>query len=168
MDAIAKTRLDSPSIYSDYPIEKPPPKPDDATRFVCISDTHNVQGEQRIEIPPGDVLIHSGDLTYGGTLEELRETYEWLTSLPHPHKVVICGNHDFSLDASFDATRSSWFRHRGHGSGRALPIFEKAELQRWLHSKDFHFLLDSECTIEVKGRMLKFYGRSVIHRAVIC
>lgn len=155
MDAI-DTTTDQPSIYRNYDVKKPPPQLDNAIRFVCISDTHNVQGRQPIEVPPGDVLIHSGDLTYGGSIEELQETYEWLISLPHPHKVVICGNHDFSLDESFDATRSSWFRYRGHG--RPLPVFAKAELARWSDSKELHFLLDREYTIEVKGRKLKFYG----------
>lgn len=38
------------------------------TRFVCISDTHN----SRFKLPPGDVLIHAGDLTNQGSYSEVR------------------------------------------------------------------------------------------------
>lgn len=39
-----------------------PPKPEGATRFVCISDTHTKHRE--IVIPDGDVLIHCGMLPF--------------------------------------------------------------------------------------------------------
>lgn len=37
------------------------------TRFVCISDTHNCT----VKLPPGDVLIHAGDLTNQGSFSEV-------------------------------------------------------------------------------------------------
>jgi Icc-related predicted phosphoesterase len=69
-------------------------------RVVCVSDTHG-QGRQ-IAVPDGDVLVHAGDLTGIGTLEQITKEADWLRSLPHPHKVVIAGNHDFGFqhDAS--------------------------------------------------------------------
>ncbi|KAG8709104.1 hypothetical protein FRC08_018538 [Ceratobasidium sp. 394] len=67
----------------------------DLIRVVCISDTHNAQPP----IPDGDILIHAGDLTGSGTADELRKVAEWLSSLPHPTKLVIGGNHDRGLDA---------------------------------------------------------------------
>jgi predicted phosphohydrolase len=61
--------------------------------LVCVSDTH---GRHEItEIPPGDILIHAGDLTMFGELDEVSRFDAWLGSLPHPHKVVIAGNHDW-------------------------------------------------------------------------
>ena len=65
------------------------------TRVVAIADTHGRHAQ--LEVPPGDVLIHAGDLTLRGTLPQLAEVADWLRSLPHPHKVVIAGNHDFGL-----------------------------------------------------------------------
>lgn len=53
------------------------------TRFVCISDTH----ARRFPVPPGDVLLHSGDLTNTGKVKEFRTTMEWLYGLPHPVKM---------------------------------------------------------------------------------
>ena len=63
-------------------------------RVVCISDTH----DQTVNIPPGDLLIHAGDLTNDGTVADIQKQLDWLDSQPHRHKVVICGNHDSWFD----------------------------------------------------------------------
>ncbi|UZD66260.1 metallophosphatase domain-containing protein [Marinobacter sp. AN1] len=63
-------------------------------KLVCISDTHGLH--QRVpEIPDGDVLIHAGDCLGQGTLENLVDLNDWLGTLPHRHKIVIAGNHDW-------------------------------------------------------------------------
>ena len=62
-------------------------------RLVCISDTHNRHGA--LDVPEGDVLLHAGDLTAQGTREEIEAFGAWLAARPHPHKVVIAGNHDW-------------------------------------------------------------------------
>ena len=64
------------------------PKPPDCVRFVCISDTHN-QVRSSLKVPDGDVLIHAGDFTLEGYIEEVKEFVAFLKSLPHKHKV--CG-----------------------------------------------------------------------------
>merc|ERR1712227_46222 len=61
-------------------------------RIVCVSDTHN--RHLNLDIQPGDIFIHAGDITQRGTLHELEAFNEWLATLPHKHKVVIGGNHD--------------------------------------------------------------------------
>lgn len=65
-------------------------------RIVCISDTHGLH--HRLEVPDGDLLLHAGDLCGRGSLGELAEAADWLRGLPHRHKVVIGGNHDFCLE----------------------------------------------------------------------
>src|SRR6516162_4664118 len=72
-------------------------------RIVCVSDTHGRHRE--INIPDGDVLVHAGDLTVHGYLDELREFNAWLGTLPHRHKVVIAGNHDFCLQEQRERAR---------------------------------------------------------------
>jgi Icc-related predicted phosphoesterase len=57
---------------------------------VCLSDTHL----RETYVPHGDVLIHAGDVTCNGTLEELHLFNCWLGTLPHAWKIVIAGNHD--------------------------------------------------------------------------
>ena len=52
-------------------------------------------------IPEGDVLIHAGDFTRCGHLQEVKEFNTWLGTLPHKHKIVIAGNHELSFDQKF-------------------------------------------------------------------
>ncbi|MCJ1482484.1 hypothetical protein MMC06_002650 [Schaereria dolodes] len=63
--------------------------------IVCISDTHTLVPNS---VPPGDILIHAGDLTNLGTASEIQAHISWLSSLPHTHKIVVAGNHDSFLD----------------------------------------------------------------------
>lgn len=52
----------------------------------------------RLVVPDGDVLIHAGDSTKRGTLAQLRSFASFIEALPHRHKIVIAGNHDFGLE----------------------------------------------------------------------
>lgn len=64
-------------------------------RLVCISDTHT---HKPTLLPPGDALIHSGDLTNNGTFLEIQDQIDWLSSLPYEHIIVVAGNHDSFFD----------------------------------------------------------------------
>lgn len=64
-------------------------------RIVCLSDTHCKQG--LVNVPDGDVLVHAGDFTNTGSLLEVELFGLWLQGLPHRHKVVIAGNHDWAF-----------------------------------------------------------------------
>lgn len=45
--------------------------------------------------PDGDVLVFAGDMmTAGWDHFEIISFNKWLGTLPHPHKIVIAGNHD--------------------------------------------------------------------------
>lgn len=66
-------------------------------RLILLSDTHNLHLRMP-PVPDGDVLIHAGDLTGMGTLPEIAKFFEWFGGLPHRHKVVIAGNHDFAFE----------------------------------------------------------------------
>ena len=75
-----------------------PPRPSvPPITVVCVSDTHNRQPA----LPPGDLLIHAGDLTQRGSFDELQAQLTWLAAQPHHHKIVIAGNHDLLLDDNF-------------------------------------------------------------------
>ena len=65
-------------------------------RIVCISDTHTRHEE--LEMPPGDILVHAGDLTDLGAETDVVDFDRWLGTLPYPHKIVIAGNHDFIFE----------------------------------------------------------------------
>ena len=77
-------------------------------RIVCISDTHTYGPIMQRPIPLGDVLIHSGDLTFRGTETEVRAELTWLASQPHENKLFIAGNHDFFFDPNHPAEFRGW------------------------------------------------------------
>lgn len=87
---------------------RPTSQTPDPIRIVCISDTHNTQPK----VPPGDVLLHAGDLSEFGTFVEVQEQLDWLAAQPHAHKVVIAGNHDLILDANVPKEALSSSRRR--------------------------------------------------------
>lgn len=66
-----------------------------AMRFVALSDTHGLHAEP--PVPEGDVLLFAGDHAGTGAPEEWWSFLAWLERLPHPHKIVIAGNHDLRL-----------------------------------------------------------------------
>lgn len=63
-----------------------------AIKIVAISDTHTYEN---FTIPDGDILLHSGDISFRGTFPEMNKAMRWLGSLPHKHKIFVCGNHDW-------------------------------------------------------------------------
>jgi len=89
--------------------QKIPPKPEATIRFVCISDTHCHQNS--IDLPQGDVLLHTGDFTYRGLVSEINTFSEWLSKQKHPYKIVIAGNHELTLDKPFYEKNGSLWHH---------------------------------------------------------
>ena len=65
-------------------------------RIVCISDTHGLT--DNLTIPDGDVLVHAGDFCSFGNKMELSRFNDFLSKLPHKHKVFIAGNHDVPVE----------------------------------------------------------------------
>lgn len=114
-----------------------PPQPPQRIRLVCISDTHS---HKPSFIPRGDVLIHAGDLTNLGTVDEIQEHVDWLNSLDYKEKIVIAGNHDSWCDP-----RSS----RKEDDGKEV---------NW---GNLHYLQHSSVTLAFPQhghRQLNFYG----------
>lgn len=70
------------------------------TTFVAISDTHNRHEE--IDVPNADIVFHAGDSTGTGTTRQIREFAEWFGKLPHKHKILIAGNHDWGFQYRFE------------------------------------------------------------------
>jgi Icc-related predicted phosphoesterase len=66
-------------------------------RIISISDTHEQHRDIKA-IPEGDVLVHSGDITMGGSIPALANFANWMGGLKFAHKILIAGNHDFSLE----------------------------------------------------------------------
>jgi len=65
-----------------------------------LSDTHGKHHELR-NLPNADVVIHSGDISFAGSENEVMNFIEWFGALPYKYKIFIAGNHD---DCLFGAT----------------------------------------------------------------
>ncbi len=99
------------------------------TRICLISDTHNKHNELNPNDLESDILIHAGDMTSMGSLQEMQVVNDWFGALNMPDIVNVSGNHDF------------YSKH--HGKERTKKLFTNS-----------HYLEND--LIELNG--LKIYG----------
>lgn len=62
-------------------------------KFSVISDTHTYHDKLIIE--PTDVLLHAGDFTGRGSVQDTKAFLEWFSKQPATYKICISGNHDY-------------------------------------------------------------------------
>lgn len=101
-----------------------------------FSDTHTKHNE--LVLPPGDIAICCGDISYRGTYSEVKNFMDWFSKQPHKYKIMIAGNHDF------------WFEP-GHRRNYALP---KGEDPRDIVPDNIIYIEDE--TVIVEG--IKIFG----------
>lgn len=63
-----------------------------------ISDTHNKHKQIEKDLPGGDIIIHSGDISSVGHKHEIKNFCKWFDKLNYTHKIFIAGNHDFLFE----------------------------------------------------------------------
>ncbi|KAJ5719096.1 hypothetical protein N7493_007551 [Penicillium malachiteum] len=69
------------------------------TRFLVFSDTHGLDSlPESVSSEYADVAIYCGDLTTESKLDEYRASIRLLQTIHAPLKLVIPGNHDFTMD----------------------------------------------------------------------
>lgn len=69
------------------------------TRFLVFSDTHGLDSlPDSVSRQYADVAIHCGDLTMESKIDEFKATIRFLRAVNAPLKLVIAGNHDFTMD----------------------------------------------------------------------
>nr|XP_054294558.1 metallophosphoesterase MPPED2 isoform X2 [Pongo pygmaeus]XP_054294559.1 metallophosphoesterase MPPED2 isoform X2 [Pongo pygmaeus] len=107
---INQSRFQPPHVHMVDPIPYDTPKPAGHTRFVCISDTHS--RTDGIQMPYGDILLHTGDFTELGLPSEVKKFNDWLGNLPYEYKIVIAGNHELTFDKEFmaDLVKQDYYR----------------------------------------------------------
>jgi Icc-related predicted phosphoesterase len=67
-------------------------------RITFISDTHNKHRQITEDLPGGDLLVHTGDISSMGYEHEIQQFCKWFDSLgQYDHKVFIAGNHDWGF-----------------------------------------------------------------------
>lgn len=88
-------------------------------RIICLSDTHSLH--EVVRVPPGDLLIHAGDHCNHGTSGEVKRFDRWLGTLPHPHKLMIAGNHDVPWQRRSRYARL-WLHHAHYLQDRGTEV----------------------------------------------
>ena len=122
------------------------------THLVCISDTHS---SRWFSLPPGDILIHAGDLTRTGTYREIEEFLQILkAATQYRLKIFIAGNHDITMDEDF--YKKSWKRfHRAQEDSEAI---QKMVRDPSLKTDYGIIYLQDESFFDPQSK-LTFYGR---------
>lgn len=75
-------------------------------RIIAISDTHNKH--YNLDIPPCDILIHSGDATGRGREHEIRDFAKWFNVQPATYKIFVPGNHEKEFEQNLPLSKT-WF-----------------------------------------------------------
>ncbi|KAI6229647.1 Metallophos domain-containing protein [Aphelenchoides besseyi] len=128
----------------DNPLNLDEPIRSDSIRIVCISDTHEQLAKVMDRIPNGDILVHTGDFTQYGEEAEILKFDKEIGQLPHPVKLVVCGNHELGFDDTEDISKRPE-KIQKLGTPRGYELLKNCTV---LHDK----------LIEVYG--LKVYGSS--------
>lgn len=109
---------------------------------------------RHLQLPPGDVLLHAGDLTLRGTLEEVRDFADWWHEqrASFAQRLLVAGNHDLCLDQHYlpetcleEAARARALSEHG----RELHALAAALLHR--PEEGSAYLLDSACRTQRGG-----------------
>lgn len=105
-------------------------------KITFISDTHSQQNKITKDLPGGDLIICSGDVTNIGEIHDCEKFFKWFNELSnYNHKVFIAGNHDFCFENDLDLMKE---------------ILEKYS--------DITYLHDSEISLTKDGESILLYG----------
>ena len=67
-------------------------------KITFISDTHTKHKHLTNDLPGGDILIHCGDISSRGYINEIKNFLEWFDGIKgYEYKIFIAGNHDFGF-----------------------------------------------------------------------
>lgn len=82
-------------------------------RILHLSDTHNLHHNLQ-NLPPADIIIHSGDISMAGTGKEVMDFINWFTVLDYKYKIFIAGNHDYCLEGKLQDVIQSFLPDNCH------------------------------------------------------
>lgn len=121
--------------------------------LVLMSDTHMYHDAH--PVPDGDILLHAGDLTHRGRPGNIRRCDDWLGTLPHRHRVIIAGNHDFLFERDPPAARAlithATYLEDSETTAEGLRIWG-TPWQPWFY--DWAFNLETEAELAEKWALI--------------
>ena len=66
-------------------------------RITAISDTHTRHKEITKDLPGGDLLLCTGDISSMGYIQEIKNFCSWFEDQDYDKKIFIAGNHDWGF-----------------------------------------------------------------------
>lgn len=120
-------------------------------KLTFISDTHNYHQLLTNDLPGGDILFHTGDITSSGYEHEVNSFCKWFNELDnYKYKVFIAGNHDWFFHDNWKA-----YTHLGSVRHKNAPRKDSNKIQELLNNyTNIIYLQDNLITIDG----LKIYG----------
>lgn len=105
-----------------------------------ISDTHThaplpagiTNFAYREPLPKADILLHAGDITMIGRVEEYEKMIDVLTKAEAELKIVIAGNHDITLDEDFyqESGRARMHRNKAEDLNAVRELWTGAKARQ--------------------------------------
>ncbi|KAF2995084.1 hypothetical protein E8E13_003067 [Curvularia kusanoi] len=176
-------------LYTTQPPITSPPTASPPIRIACISDTHNAFPGLPLHDSWGevvvDIVLHAGDLSNGGSLQEVRGAVGWLDGVARGRGegngyrgeggggeggkgvvavVVVAGNHDIVLDEACWGAHGARFLNHGDGENSGTGNGNDGDGARLLDWGAVTYLQNRSVAVDVdvegKGthRTLKIYG----------
>lgn len=120
-------------------------------KICCLSDSH--MHHKKIKMPDDcDMIIHAGDFTYHGELDEVQKFLAWYGEQPAKYKLLVCGNHEveiskqpFQLLQQLCENQGIQLLHNAHTVINGLTIFGSPyvpQFGNWAYMKPDIELID--------------------------
>src|ERR1019366_4412952 len=110
-------------------------------RIIHISDTHGK--EELLDIPPCNILVHTGDIGGRTNIAELMKFLVWFEKQPADRKIFIGGNHDIVLSKDWIAKEEA----KGSVEGLLAKQFHYAAMEL-IQNYNVTYLKDREFIYE--------------------
>ena len=116
------------------------------TRVLIISDTHGAPLEN---LPKADLLIHCGDLSMTGGYTQYQDALHMISQVDAPVKLVIAGNHDYTLDQAYVSTHPEDTTQAAYDKARTLWSQAKHDGITFLDEGTHEIRLANEASVRI-------------------
>lgn len=114
-------------------------------KVTAISDTHTQH--DYLDLPGGDILVHTGDISYFGQPQEVYPFIDWMSKQDYTHKIFIAGNHDLGFEdigMGKPCDENGNFTFRGYSLKKGL----EREYSEYADKKGVTYLEQGSITVE--------------------
>lgn len=74
-------------------------------KITLLSDTHNKHKQVSNDLPGGDLIIHTGDISSRGYENEIQSFLDWYKKTDYSKRIFCAGNHDWGFANNIEKTQ---------------------------------------------------------------